>query len=75
MTISQSSSSHGSKRSGSLWLSWAAAILMRWHKRRRAAAELARLAQVGDYLLRDVGLDPADVRVDPAAGIDRLTRR
>jgi hypothetical protein len=32
------------------------------------AAELARLAAIGDYLLRDVGLDPSAARSDqPAA--------
>jgi uncharacterized protein YjiS (DUF1127 family) len=60
MTISQSSSR----------FSWPAAIgklirrLARWRSRRREQAELARLAQVGDYLLRDVGLDPRQTRED-----------
>jgi uncharacterized protein YjiS (DUF1127 family) len=60
MTISQSSSR----------FSWPAAIsrltgrLACWRSRRRTQAELARLAEVGDYLLRDVGLDPDQTRED-----------
>ena len=65
MTISQSSSR----------FSWPVAIsrlaisrltgrLARWRSRRRTQAELARLAEVGDYLLRDVGLDPGQTRED-----------
>jgi uncharacterized protein YjiS (DUF1127 family) len=71
MTISQSSSR----------FSWPAAIsrltwrLARWRRRRRAQAELARLAQVGDYLLRDVGLDPDLARMDVPATLEKLTRR
>jgi uncharacterized protein YjiS (DUF1127 family) len=34
----------------------------RWRERRRMAAELQRLAAIGDYLLRDVGLDPEVAR-------------
>jgi hypothetical protein len=47
--------------------------LVRWRRRRQTRAELARLAQVGDYLLHDVGLDPELVRQDPAGTIDRIT--
>ena len=71
MTISQSSSR----------FSWPVAIsrltwrLARWRRRRRAQAELARLAQVGDYLLRDVGLDPDLAREDVPATLEKLTRR
>jgi len=43
-----------------------------WRERRRAAAELARLAAVGDYLLRDVGLDPSDARRDQRAALKQL---
>lgn len=46
-----------------------------WRRRRRDEAELARLAQVGDYLLRDVGLDPDLVRRDPSTTTKKLTRR
>ena len=49
--------------------------LMRWRRRRRAQAELTRLAQVGDYLLRDVGLDPDLAREDVPATLEKLTRR
>jgi uncharacterized protein YjiS (DUF1127 family) len=47
----------------------------RWRERRRVAAELERLAAIGDYLLRDVGLDPGAVRrnqpAPPAQAIPR----
>ncbi len=49
--------------------------LARWRRRRRAQAELARLAQVGDYLLRDVGLDPDLARMDTPATLEKLTPR
>jgi uncharacterized protein YjiS (DUF1127 family) len=48
---------------------------MSWHERRRIRAELARLAEVGDYLLRDVGLDPTLARKDPSAALERVMRR
>jgi uncharacterized protein YjiS (DUF1127 family) len=46
----------------------------RWRERRRVAADLARLAEAGDYLLRDIGLDPTLTRQDPAAALDQITR-
>jgi uncharacterized protein YjiS (DUF1127 family) len=49
--------------------------LAHWRRRRRDDAELARLAQVGDYLLRDVGLDPDLARRDPSTTTRKLTRR
>jgi uncharacterized protein YjiS (DUF1127 family) len=49
--------------------------LVLWRERRRVQSDLARLAQVGDYLLRDVGLDPGLARRDPSATLERMTRR
>ena len=73
MTISQSSLSQGSRpRRGSHWL---ATAIRRWQERRRARAELARLAQVGDYLLRDIGIDPKLARTDPSATAEHFLRR
>lgn len=46
-----------------------------WRERRRAKEDLARLAEAGDYLLRDVGLDPKLARENPDALVDRITRR
>lgn len=75
MTISQSSSSLGSgPRWGGRWLTQIR-VLQCWQERRRARAELARLTQVGDYLLRDVGIDPKLARMDPSSAADRLLRR
>lgn len=75
MTNSQSCSSLGSSRPwASAWLQ-ALHVMSRWQERRRARAELGRLAQVGDYLLRDVGLDPEIVRKDPSAAAARFLRR
>ena len=74
MTISQSSLSLGSGPRRGGWLAAMRAI-GRWKERRRARAELARLTQVGDYLLRDVGIDPKLARMDPSAATDRLLRR
>jgi hypothetical protein len=45
-----------------------------WRERRRAKADLARLAEAGDYLLRDVGLDPKLARENPAALVDQVMR-
>ncbi|MGH6892676.1 MAG: hypothetical protein ACREEP_10490 [Dongiaceae bacterium] len=45
-----------------------------WREKRRAAAELARLAAAGDHLLRDIGLDPGLARNNPAAALDHLLR-
>ncbi|HEU4826786.1 MAG TPA: hypothetical protein VFS85_09930 [Dongiaceae bacterium] len=48
----------------------------RWRERRRVAAELERLAAIGDYLLRDVGLDPGAVRrSQPAAPAQAVPRK
>ena len=75
MTISQSSSSQGSGlRRTVLW--WRAIrVIRRWQERRRARVELVRLAQVGDYLLRDIGIDPKLARTDPSATAEHLLRR
>jgi uncharacterized protein YjiS (DUF1127 family) len=45
-----------------------------WRERRRARADLARLAEAGDYLLLDVGLDPKLARENPAALVDQVIR-
>jgi uncharacterized protein YjiS (DUF1127 family) len=50
-------------------------IIGRWRERRRARAEVVRLAQVGDYLLRDVGIDPKLARMDPSTTAERFMRR
>jgi uncharacterized protein YjiS (DUF1127 family) len=44
----------------------------RWQRRRSARAELVRLAQAGDHLMRDIGLDPALARANPEAVLERL---
>jgi uncharacterized protein YjiS (DUF1127 family) len=82
MTISQSSSNPGSSARSGLQPASAASFgrliflaLARWRERRRVKADLARLAEAGDYLLRDVGLDPQEARQDPAAALEQLTRR
>lgn len=75
MTISQSSSSQGSGLRRTV-LRWRAILVIRrWQERRRARVELVRLAQVGDYLLRDIGIDPKLARADPSATAERLLRR
>ena len=76
MTISQSSSSQGSGHSAlaSWGRSWRRAVA-RWRERRRTTADLARLAEAGDYLLRDVGLDPKLARDNPGALVDQVMRR
>jgi len=51
---------------------WAVAC---WRERRRAKADLARLAEAGDYLLRDVGLDPKLARENPGALVEQVMRR
>lgn len=82
MTISQSSSNPGCNARAALQpvsaLSFGRLIfaaVMRWRERRRVKADLARLAEAGDYLLRDVGLDPLLTRQDPAAAAEQITRR
>ena len=76
MTISQSSLSQGSRHfafaAWSTSVRWAVAC---WRERRRAKADLARLAEAGDYLLRDVGLDPKLARENPAALVDQVIGR
>lgn len=76
MTISQSSLSQGS---GAAWLaSWGRSLrraVSCWRERRRAKADLARLAEAGDYLLRDVGLDPKLARDNPGALVEQVMRR
>ena len=47
----------------------------RWQERRRAMADLARLAATGDHLMRDIGLDAEVVRDNPAAAANDLIRR
>jgi len=82
MTISQSSSSQGSACAEAQLRPISAAsfgrfvylAFARWRERRRVAADLARLAEAGDYLLQDIGLDPALTRQDPAATVDQITR-
>ena len=81
MTISQSSSSCSSRADLAVrqaihpafwkWLEH----LARWQQKRRAAAELARLAATGDHLLRDIGLEPQMIRSSPAAALEYLVRR
>jgi len=82
MTISQSSSNPGSGARLGLPPASAASFgrliflaVMRWRERRRVKADLARLAEAGDYLLRDIGLDPLLTRQDLAATLDQITRR
>lgn len=75
MTISQSSLSQGSRRSPlASWVTSIGRALACWRTRRRAAADLARLADAGDYLLLDVGLDPKLARDNPAALVDQVIR-
>ena len=82
MTISQSSSSQGAGCAEAQLRPISAAsfgrlvylAFVRWRERRRVAADLARLAEAGDYLLQDIGLDPTLTRQDPAAAVDRITR-
>ena len=83
MTISQPSSHDSSSGagawSGAAWgASWARALahaLARRSERRRVAADLHRIAQAGDHLLVDIGLDPKLAREDPAAAVDQVMRR
>ena len=75
MTISQSTLQHCSKPA----LSWSLARLIEaigcGRERRKAEAELRRLMQVGDYLLRDVGLDPKQAHMDLSAATEQFLRR
>ncbi len=75
MTISQSSLSQGSGLS--LLASWGRSLhraVACWRERRRAKADLARLAEAGDHLLLDVGLDPKLARENPAALVEQVMR-
>ena len=81
MTISQSSSSCVSGcdagRPGSA-MSFGRLMFLavsRWQERKRAKADLARLAEVGDHLLLDIGLDPKLARQSPAEALKQLTGR
>ena len=75
MTISQSSLSQGSKPAWrSSWRQSLFRALACWRERRRAKADLARLAEAGDYLLLDVGLDPKLARENPGALLDQVMR-
>ena len=75
MTISQSSSSQGSRLAWAGLRLWSIGhALACWRARRRAKADLARLAEAGDYLLLDVGLDPKLARENPAALVDQVMR-
>jgi uncharacterized protein YjiS (DUF1127 family) len=76
MTISQSSLSQGSGAVG--LASWGRSLrraVACWRERRRAKADMARLAEAGDHLLADVGLDPKLARENPAALVDQIMRR
>jgi len=46
--------------------------LSRWQERKRVKADLARLAEVGDHLLLDIGLDPKQARQNPAEALEQL---
>jgi uncharacterized protein YjiS (DUF1127 family) len=77
MTISQSSLSQGSRQHSRL-AAWGRSVrraVACWRERRRAKADLARLAEAGDYLLRDVGLDPKLARDNPGALVEQVMRR
>lgn len=76
MTISQSSpscvSGPAAFRPGSA-MSFGRFIFLavaRWREHRRVTADLARLAEVGDHLLKDIGLDPKLARADGPAAIE-----
>ena len=76
MTISQSSLSQGSRLSPlASWVRSLRRAVVCWRERRRAKADLARLAEAGDYLLRDVGLDPKLARENPGALVEQVMRR
>ncbi|HEV8389846.1 MAG TPA: hypothetical protein VGQ35_08380 [Dongiaceae bacterium] len=75
MTISQPSSSQGTRPYAAVSLGRLIRLaLTRWRERRRAKIDLARLAEAGDYLLLDVGLDPKLARENPGALLDQITR-
>ena len=82
MTISQSSSSQGSSCAEAQLRPISAASFGRFiylafarrRERKRVAADLARLAEAGDYLLADIGLDPKQARQDPETVLDQITR-
>jgi hypothetical protein len=75
MTISQSSLSQGSRRSAFASWGWSVCRAVAcWRARQRAKADLAHLAEAGDYLLLDVGLDPKLARENPAALVEQVMR-
>ncbi|HET6158840.1 MAG TPA: hypothetical protein VFE34_10880 [Dongiaceae bacterium] len=76
MTISQPSSSQISRPFGvAAFGRLVYRVLVRWRERKRAKADLARLAEAGDHLLLDVGLDPELARRNPVALLDQVIRR
>lgn len=74
MTISQSSSRQGSRPFRLAFWSLQRALAC-WRERRRVKADLARLADAGDYLLLDIGLDPKLARDNPWALVEQVMRR
>jgi hypothetical protein len=75
MTISQSSLRQGSGPGRVVsWLRSIGRSLACRRERRRVAADLARLADAGDYLLLDVGLDPRLARDHPGALVEQVMR-
>ena len=75
MTISQSTLQQCSKPALFSSLARLLQAIGCGRKRRKAEAELRRLMQVGDYLLRDVGLDPKQARMDLSAATEQFMRR
>jgi uncharacterized protein YjiS (DUF1127 family) len=78
MTISQPTSEQRPDRAGARPLAFLTCLLARfvcWRERRRVAAELARLAAIGDYLLRDIGLDTSAARSGQPAALKQLLPR
>ena len=76
MTIPQSSLRQGSTLAR--FAGWSQSLrraLACWRERRRAKADLARLAEAGDHLLQDVGLDPKLARENPAVLVEQVVRR
>jgi uncharacterized protein YjiS (DUF1127 family) len=85
MTISQPSSSQGSgcaealpfgphPLSAASFGRFVYLALAQWRARRRAKADLARLAETGEHLLLDIGLDPKLARQNPAILLDLIVR-
>ena len=74
MTISQPCASRASEPIVGGILGRMIRRFARWRALRRANADLDRLAQVGAYMLRDIGLDPNEPRPDASAILDRPRR-